>query len=185
MNIEIGGELPASLIEELLDTIKDEIGELYGFDTEEGLRAEISKEPDSIRWNGISNYGMCDDVTAFCREHNLSYIHHSEASGEYDAYTYYWIPGMKEQECVQSDNGGNWMVDADRVRPFADFLMALVRDREKALPLFLNTDQENLKKLVTKGLKSYKRMLNDLPKTINKLLPVAPELPPLTIKEDA
>ena len=193
MNIEIGGELPASLIKDLLEAISEEIGELNeGPDDEAGLRQSIIRKdvngqpaPDSVNWMGISNYGMCDDLTSFCRDHNLSYIHHSEASGEYDAYTYYWVPGMKEQEVSKSDNGGNCMVDADRVRPVTDFLVALARDGEKALPLFLNADQEDLKKLVTKGLKNYKRMLNDLPKTINKLLPVEPELPPLTIKEDA
>jgi hypothetical protein len=188
MHIDIGGVLPASLINELLEAINDEIGERVGGpDTEAELRETLStmETPDTIRWDGLSNYGMCDDVTAFCRKHGLSYIHHSEANGEYDAYTYYWVPGMDGQEAIQSDSGGNCMVDADKVRPLADFLLALARDGEKALPLFLNTDHDELKKLVTKGLKNYKRMLNDLPKVINRLLPVTPELPPLTIKEDA
>jgi hypothetical protein len=183
MHIDIGGELPASLIEEFLKTANDEIGErLDGPDTETELRTIISA-PNTIRWSGISNYGMCNELTAFCREHNLSYVHHSEASGEYDAGIYYWVPGMKGQGYVQSDSSENIMVNAEQVRPLMDLLLALLKNGEKALPLFMNN--EHLGKIVQKGLKNYKKMLAELPKTINKMLPVAPILPPLTIKEDA
>jgi hypothetical protein len=181
MSITIGGELPASLIQEFLDAIKD-IGDLIGPSTEEDLRAEISQKPNSIQWQGITNFGYCEMVEAFCENHNLSYVKHTEAKYEYDADVRYWVPGMKAQTVVKSDQEGTIQIPVELIRPFTDLLLGLAKDGKKALPLFLHTD---LKKFVTKGLKNYPKMLAELTATIDKLLPVAPTLPPLTIKEDA
>jgi hypothetical protein len=184
MSITIGGELPASLIKEFLDAIKD-IGDLIGPSTEEELRAEISQNSysiKSIQWQGITNFGYCEMVEAFCENHNLSYVHHTEAKYEYDADVRYWVPGMKAQTVVKSDQEGTIQIPAELIRPFTDLLLGLAKDGKKALPLFLHTD---LKKFVTKGLKNYPKMLTELTATLNNLLPVAPTLPPLTIKEDA
>jgi hypothetical protein len=180
MSVKIGGELPADLIEEFISTVRDDISDLQcGPTTEAELRNEAGT---TIRWDGISNYGLCNDVTAFCQEHNLSYVHHSESTGEYDATIIYWIPGMKEAVSVTSDRDGDTLVEIDKIKPYTDLLLALTKQGEKALPLFTGIDP--LQDLVEKGLKNYPAMIKALEKKLQALLPGCPTLPAFTISKE-
>lgn len=179
MSIEIGGALPANLIEEFLDSIKDVLGDIeYGPLTEDELLKEVGRP---IKWGGVSNYGMCDEIVAFCEKHNLSYVHHSDAKYEYDASVAYWTPGMKNPVSLKSDNDNNCLVDAATIRPLTDLLLAVAKDGKNALPLFVGVP--SLEDVIEIGLKSYPKMLSALKKKINNLLPVPSALPAFTIKE--
>jgi hypothetical protein len=101
---------------------------------------------------GISNYGECDEARAFCENHDLSYLHGSEAGSEWDACTYYWAPGMKEVLHIKGDRDNDPVVNVSIIKPYTDLLLATSRKGQGALPLFINSSNDDLKKLVKKGL---------------------------------
>lgn len=177
MSIEIGGNLPESLIKEFLETMADEISESTGPDTEKGLRASAGKK--AIKWYGMADYGEVDDLKKFCKHHDLSFIHHSEAKYEYDASIDFWVPGMKEIEVLNSTQDGDVMVNATAVRPLCDFLLAYIENGPKAFPLYINTP--GLVKIAEAGLKKPAKALELIRKRIQTLLPVEPVIPPFVI----
>jgi hypothetical protein len=177
MSIEIGGNLPRHIIEEFLTTIKDDLSNFSGPENEKDLLHEAGKRP--IKWDGTSNYGECDDTKAFCEKLNLGYIHHCEAKYEFNAEVKYWVPGMKEEVSIPSDQTGDILIRSDRIRPLLDLLLEVNIQGTSALPLFLNN--EPLKKVIEKGLKNPKKLQNILKDEIERVCPVLPILPPLRI----
>jgi hypothetical protein len=177
MSIEVGGNLPDSLVEEFMGKLTDEISESTGPYTEKELRVTAGKKP--IKWYGMADYGEVDDLKKFCREHDLSFIHHSEAKYEYDASIDFWVPGMKEIEVLNSTQDGDVMVNATAVRPLCDFLLAYIDNGPKAFPLYINTP--GLIKIAEAGLKKPAKALALIRKRIQTLLPVEPMLPPFII----
>lgn len=180
MRISIGGTLPASLIEEFLSEIKDELSDLTGPTTKQELMAE-AKGKSSIRWDAITNYGECDSLKSFLKKHNLGYIHHAEATCEYDAAVKYWVPGMKEEKEQASNQSGDQMIAVEKIRPICQLLLEYAKRGKDALPLFIGT--EGIKDIVEKGLKDHKKVLPLLEKSIQRLFPGEPTLPPFIIKE--
>jgi hypothetical protein len=83
ISIEIGGELPESLLEQLLNAAENQIEDVSeGPTSMKNLRAANGK---TLKWMGLANYGDVSDLTAFCKEHNLSYLFHCEGKYEYSA----------------------------------------------------------------------------------------------------
>jgi hypothetical protein len=177
MSIEIGGNLPDSLVEEFMSKLTNEISESTGPDTAKGLRATAGKK--TIKWYGISDFGEVDNLKAFCKHHDLSFIHHSEAKYEYDASIDFWIPGMKEIEVLNSTQDGDVMISATAVRPLCDFLLDYAQNGPKILPLYINVS--GMKKIAEAGLKKPAKALELIRKRIQTLLPVEPTLPPFII----
>jgi hypothetical protein len=71
MSIEIGGAIRESDLEELLGLVTD--GEIYDMysdspTTVSDLKRAI-KAGERIEWGGTSNYGSCDDLSAWLRVH--------------------------------------------------------------------------------------------------------------------
>ena len=189
MSITIGGILKASKIEEFLNAIQEDISSLYeGPTTETDLRNAIG---NPITWDGISNYGICDAVFAFCENNKLSYKHHCEAKYEFDAGTSFWRPGMKEARAMASNANADTLVRVEALKPICDLLFSLAEQGKTALPLFLNyetVDSEaslhhNLTELVELGSRNYKAMLKRIKKTLNDLLPTVESIPAFVIKE--
>jgi hypothetical protein len=179
MSISIGGTLPANLLDEFLSAVKDEISDVNeGPLTIEDLKAEAGN--GSITWQGTSNYGLCQDLTKFCREHNLSYNQSSDAKDEYDATMEYWVPGMKDPVSLETNAEGRLRVDATKVRPLMDLLLSLLKNRD-SLATFIGV--EGLESIVEKGLKKPSTLHAILKKHIDKLLPVPPSIPAFNIKE--
>lgn len=183
MNIKIGGELPSDKIEDLLTAVKDDLSEITGPTTEQELRSQSGK---ITGWDATSDYGECDDLKAFCQKNKLGYIHRCDSTGEYDASVAYWIPGMKTETRMNSDQHGSEMIQNSAIKPYITLLLALARDGTKALPLFINIEgdeEDELKKIIEIGLKgTTKMMFNKLEKRLNELLPLVPDLPPFIIK---
>lgn len=196
MSIEIGGELPAKKIEDLLTAIGDDLSDITmsanGPTTVEDLKAQSGM---TAKWYGRSDYGECDALKAFCEKNKLSYVHRCDSTDEYDASIGYWTPSMKAEKRMNSDQHGSEMIQNSAILPYIKLLLALAKDGTNALPLFLNIEAgkipykfcdeaEELKKIVEIGLKgSTKKMFNKLEKQLNDYLPLVPTLPPLTIKE--
>lgn len=177
MTIHIGGSLPEKLLPDLLAIIDDQLIQAY-IDVEMELRdSSTKKQPANI--SGESNYGECDDLKAFCEEHNLPYIHHCEAEGEYDASTSFWLPGMKEEKKLKSDQQGTNLVPAETVRPILDLAIAFIQSGDKALPLFI--DRPGLEDIAEKALKNPKRLPTLLQAWVNKHVPIEPTLPPFQL----
>jgi len=170
-SIKIGGDLPEELIEELVNAINDEMSDLNQYPDD--IKSVSGKE--TLTWGGTSNYGMVDGVVSFCMEHNLSYIHHCDAKYEYDAMIAWWAPGMKNERTVKSDNDSDNLVAVTTIRPLCDLLLAMSKDGDKALPLFIGN--EALEHIVDKGLKNPKRLPVLLRKELDSLLPTPPTLP--------
>jgi hypothetical protein len=182
MTITISGTLPASLIEEFLLEINDELSIETGPSTEEDLR-KVAKRKKPIKWNAQSNYGQCDDLKAFCKEYGLSYIHTSAASVEYDGTLQYWIPGMEEEGLFSASQSGDPMISLDTIRPWVNLLLEYAQRGDDALPLFVTDKNEGVIEVVEKGLKNSKDFLPALEKKLQSTLPEVPKLPPLIIKE--
>jgi hypothetical protein len=180
-SIEIGGDLPEELYKELVNVVNDDIYELNQYPPE-NIKALGKK---TLTWSGTADYGLISGVMAFCEEHNLSYIHKCDAKYEYDATVTWWTPGMKEPCEIKSDNDQDALVGIDTIRPLCDLLLAMSKDGDKALPLFVGN--KALEHIVEKGLKNPKQLPNLLKKEIDKLLPTRPTLPVFRIipKEEA
>jgi hypothetical protein len=181
MTIEIGGTLPAGLIEAFFQAINDELSDINGPTTEQELRKQVGK---AIKWYAQSNYGECDDLKKFCREHGLSYIHTSEAKYEYNAQVCYWVPGMPVESSNEANQDGIKTVPVPEVRQLVLALLAYAKDPKNALPLLISVDNGIVKNAVEKGLKKNpKEFLKIIEKKLMDMLDIEPELPPLTIKE--
>jgi hypothetical protein len=178
MDIQIGGDLPQNLIEDFLGLLND-LADVTGPCTEKELRAWSGNGKKPITWYAVPHYGECDEVKEFCREHKLGYIHHIEAMYEYDAELHYWVPGMKEEKDLESNQDADQMIAVDKIRPICDLLLAYSQQGPKCLPLFLNTP--GLEKIAEAGLKRPSRALKKIEKEINNLMPVEPKLPPFII----
>ena len=177
MSFEVGGTLPARLIKEFLSEINDELNNITGPTTEKELRQEA-------KWNATSNYGECDSLKRFCRKHNLSYIHTSEAKDEFNAQVCYWVPGMKDESSNNASNDGIITVPVHEVHQVVSALLTYAKDPVNALPLLIAEKNGIVKIAVEKGLKKGpKEFLKIIEKELIDLLPIEPKLPPFIIKE--
>jgi hypothetical protein len=174
--VHIGGDLAEEDVEGLIAAIDECVFESCVSENE--VRA-CSKKSISLSLSGTANYGNIDDLKAFCENHDLSYIDHCEAKYEFDASLSFWLPGMKGEQVLPANQGGDINVSAVDVRPLCDLLLDLATMGEKALPLHTNNDQ--VKDIVEKALKNPKRLKKLLQDKINGLMPVKPTLPPLRI----
>jgi hypothetical protein len=182
MSIRIGGQLPAGLIEEFLSEINDEIYDICnGPTTEQKLYRESKNQSQALQWVGQANYGECSGVKTFCREHNLSYIHHCEAKYEYNAAISFWVPGMKSEQDLASSQDCDPVISITTIKPYVDLLLEYATLGDAAFPLFIGN--ESMGDLIEKCLKHPKKALELIKGRLRKLLPVEPTLPPLTIKE--
>lgn len=179
MNITIGGNLPKALVGEFLDTVFDDIGNIeQGPTSGKEFQTEVGKGP--VKWAGVTNWGQCESLKAFCENHNLPYIHHTDAKDCYDADIHYWVPGMKCEKISKTDTSGDVVIDANIIRPICDLMIALI-ENPNALPTFVGVDNEDLLEIVEKGLKRPKSLIPALKKKLNEFLPVPPTLPSLNI----
>lgn len=182
MKIEIGGTLPASLIKEFLKELNYDLGDITGPTTEKELRSE-AKGKTTISWNAVTNYGECNSLKAFCRKHKLGYVHTCEAKYEYNGEIKYWVPGMKNEIIQSADQNGDVVVHLDQVKPLVNLLLGYAKHPFKALPLFINEENEDVKELIELGLKYPKKFLPALEKKLGEFFPTIPELTPFIIKE--
>ena len=180
MQFKVGGTLPSTLIEPLLDALQEECYEITGPTTEQELRKEAT-EKKSILWYAIANYGEPDTLKAFCKDNRLSYTHYCEATGEYDSTLAYWLPGMKREFVIKSDSNSDAVVNVAEIKPYVDFLLEYVKSGKDALPLFVGVP--SLEDILEKCLKNPKKTLDIIKKKLDTLLPGAPTLPPFIIKE--
>lgn len=173
MSIQIGGTLPRKYYKEFLQALNDNLSE---------TSHEISK--GVFQANGISNYGECDDLKSFCRDHNLSYIHNSDPKYEYDAEISYWTPELKKEKRFLTTANREETVLVDDVKSLIDLLLAYIKIGPKALTLFI--DNEKLKHIIVPALKkkkSDKALIKMLEKKITQLFPTIPDLPPFILKD--
>lgn len=90
---------------------------------------------------------------------------------------------MKEMESIRTDADNNLMVRVSFISPLTDFMHALIKDGIEALPMYLNSKDEHVEKLVKIGCKpkGYPKMLKALRKMLDEILPAAPEDVPVIV----
>ena len=181
MTIEIGGTIHAQYIPEFLKRINDDLTDINGPSTEEELRKIAGKK--SITLYAQSNYGECDNLKAFCREHGLSYIHTCQANDEYDGSYVYWEPGMDDEEGSSATQAGDMTVRVNHVRPLVILLLEYAKKGDRILPLTMNDEHDGIKRAVEKGLKNPTEFLPTLEEELLKALPTEPHLKPFKIQE--
>jgi len=182
MTIEIGGNLSADKISDFIDLVKDNISDLQDGDpTESDLRAISGKE--TLRYTGVSNYGLCNDLMTFLKKNKIGYIHRSDAKYEYDGMINYWIPGMKKEMCIRCTSEGSPTVDIHLIKPFCDLLITMLgqSDPGKVLPAFIDSKDEDIKDIVEQGLKNHKKIPEILKQKLEELCPSLPFLPAFRI----
>ena len=132
-----------------------------------------------IQWYAIANYGEPDTLKAFCKENNLSYTHHCEATGEYDSTLAYWLPGMKKEFQTESNTNADAVVRVDEIKPYVDLLLEYAKYGKDAFPMFVGVP--SLEETIETCMKKPAKALEIMEKEIKSLLPGAPSLPPLII----
>lgn len=167
VTVIIGGTLSASLIDEFISTVEEDIFELQEEYDEESLRSISGKE--FIRFDGYASWGLCDKLTIFCENNNLSYEISSEADGKCDPDVTYWIPGMEDSKIYKTDNNNNAVIRVDAIKPITDLMCALITKDESVLPQFIN-DPETCD-LVKIGLSDPDNFKEALTKKLNEILP--------------
>ena len=176
---KVGGVLPASLVDEFLECLSEDIDNSNG-----NLgRGDIEDLGAPLEVYGNADYGLCNSTHDFCIKHGLTFIATAEASGEYNACTTFFTPGMEESETYDTDSNGNAVIRSSKVRPLIDFMLALVEREDKALPLFLNNPATE--DVVKECLERPDEIPSILREHIKKIVPKeAPnEVPPLVIDE--
>lgn len=119
--IQIGGRLPVSKVEELVDLITAQgAGENWegGFDSVKDAEEWIRKADwDKTYLELVDNEacgGEMDDIEAFCRENKLTYCMHSSAClGAYDCSIVFWRPGWKQRTTFDSNEDYEVLVRLD------------------------------------------------------------------------
>lgn len=179
VSFKVGGVLPASLVDEFLECLSEDI------DNSDGnlKREDIEDLGSYLEVYGNADYGLCNSTHDFCIKHGLTFIATAEASGEYNACITYFTPGMKDSETYDTDSNGNAVIRYNNIRPLMDLMLALVEREDKALPLFLNNPATE--DLVKECLEQPDKITNILREHIKKVVPnEAPnEVPPLVIDE--
>jgi len=178
VSLEVGGKLPVSIVPEFLDCVNKDIipddNKLYTLD--DLIKNELFKV------YGQAEYGMCTQTKDFCIKHGLYYVCRAGSSGEYDADTTFYVPGMEEESTYKTDQNGEATVRLDQVKPFFDLMIALAEQDIKALPKFLNN--RVVADLVKDCLDSPADIIKHLKERLSEVLPQeAPDIPPLIIDE--
>jgi hypothetical protein len=129
--IEIGGQFPASLVEDLLSAI-DEDGAATDWDgdrvpqsTDELLKA-VAEDTDGQRHLRLcysdANYGQFPSLEGFLREHQVPYDRHSDAKYEYDGELVRYRPGMPSPRVFHASQDGQILVPASDLAPLLALL---------------------------------------------------------------
>jgi hypothetical protein len=178
MSIEIGGTLYASLIDEFLEAVGDDMFDINdGYTREELVNCDSE---DCLFISGVSNFGLCPKVFKFCEKYNLTYLHYAEALGEFESEATYWMPGMDEPESFKTDHEHNPVIKVSDINPLLDLMCALISMDREALPLYLNDPATQ--DLVKIGLENPQQFPIVLKDRIDSIIPdKPPKVPPCLI----
>jgi hypothetical protein len=103
--MHIGGALPASKIEELIDLLDCFSDAQEKPDDESDLRDNI-RENKSLLLQGQVNYGNPEELVNFCQDNKLPYWLHFAHGYEWDPGIQIWHPDFpKVLECAASEQG--------------------------------------------------------------------------------
>jgi hypothetical protein len=179
LDLMIGGVLSASFIDDFLDIVSDTLDNITGPYEREELE-EAAANNSYIIFSGTSDeYGLCEPLVSFCRDHKLSYILHTEGEGDYNAETKCYTP---EESFFFYTNATNDypIINADEITPLINLLLGLLEEGQEALPKILN--DERLQDLVSLGLLDYSKLLPAIRERLTQVLPKSlPKLPAFTI----
>jgi hypothetical protein len=120
--IEIGGDVPEQLVDELVSLIVDSgAGFEWGERTdEEETRAAIEaavagSEPLALT-DDEATWGRFEPLEDWLIEQRIPWRRHSSAKYEYDAEIVWFLPGMEEPETVAANEDANVLVPLDDLR---------------------------------------------------------------------
>ena len=167
--IRIGGKVPATLLEGFLSEIASAGISVGGYDgpafdckNADDLRQSLDDQGCLVLADNQASYGQFEGLEAFCITNDIPFDRHSDAHYEFDAQNVRFRPGMEHPAQVCSNNCGDDLMDADKVRPVARALARLATAR---------LDREGLLAAVRKASRK-----------LNKALPPEVEpLPPLEL----
>ena len=179
MSIEIGGKIKSlAVLKALFEAFDEDISELNGPDISDMALASKGLHP---QWYGISNYGLADTVRTFCEENDLSYVHKADADGECDAEICYWLPGMPEAISMKSDQNGNAVINATKIKTVTNFMLEIIKEGYKTLPLHINDENDIIRDIAIKGLKDTDKLIDLIRDKLEEMMPEIPKLPPLKV----
>ena len=114
--MEIGGNLPRSLVDDLLGAIANQ-GATINWDacpTSHGelVAAAADRGGHLFLCKDEASYGAMEELEDFCREHGLPFNRSSDAKYEYDGETIMFRPGL-EDRLFNSTQDGHLLVSAE------------------------------------------------------------------------
>ncbi len=150
--ITIGGKVPAALLEEFLReatstgaSVGDYEEATFAAGTVEELLKALDEDGHLRLADAQASFGQFEELEAFCVQHGIPFDRHSDAHYEFDAENVYFRPGMERPAHVYSNNRGDDLMDADKVRPVARELARLAKARltkEKLLAAVLKASRK-------------------------------------------
>ena len=101
--ILIGGQVPRSLIPDLIDVINaSDVGLLWGgrvcFDGHDSLIAVLDEQGHLILCDDEASYGVFQDLECFLQNNNIAFDRHSDARYEYDGELVSFRPAVHNVE---------------------------------------------------------------------------------------
>lgn len=151
-SINIGGDIPESLIPELANKLINENFEnteldvnTHSTDVDEWVQAIRACDNEcAIECNGLANYGNYNDLEKWLCEHDISFLRSSDAGLEYDG-EYVWHergtpPDSVLQVCKSA--GGQEVVPINEVISIVGAIKTIKNAEEAALHLQDDEDSE-------------------------------------------
>ena len=140
--ITIGGDIPESLVENLLANINEQFWVTYE-------KIEDLIEDDKITLEDPqARYGEFEELEAFCGSKGIDYLRESSPYGEFSACASWVIKGNSGELVL--DNDGNYPIcNLFSIASMVEAVSELNEDPEKA-PLFIN--EKGYKKEIAKDL---------------------------------
>jgi hypothetical protein len=150
--ITIGGKIPADLLEGFLReatsagaSVGDYEEAAFAAETVEELLKALDEDGHLVLADAQASYGQFEGLEAFCIRNGIPFDRHSDAHYEFDAENVYFRPGMEHPARVLSDNAGDDLTDADKIRAVARELARLTTaglDGEGLLAAVLTASEE-------------------------------------------
>lgn len=113
-SIEVGGSLPEQLRDDFETAFENDFSE---GDNPSDEIDEALQQGKKLSVSGFVNYGDPDEVTEFCREHDLPYSYTCEdGGGEWNACGTYWAPGMEKEANFDCADDGQPVLYVSEIR---------------------------------------------------------------------
>jgi hypothetical protein len=191
MIVLVGGDLPRSALDELVETLEHDKLQMIGDDYAEGISKQLlaldASTPVELQFELDSGGPVATlHLDDFCKKHGLPYRKNippyvGDCGENYSECVYYWVPGMEEQVIVMVDDDGEVVCGQGAVLNLFNQLWDLHQRPLSDMPLLINDEDvvtvEYAK--ATMAGRTFDEIFRDL--LVRRIGGTIPDLPPFRI----